>query len=82
MTWPKPHGRSTPTFGGSTLRGMKSTRNRRLTPSWDVLRMHRTQALDRRRGLDAESDLLPQGLPPTMPEDTEKWFPQTGPTTW
>ena len=31
--------------------------------------MHRTQVLDRRRGLDAESDLLPQGLLPTIPED-------------
>ena len=35
---------------GSTLRRMKSTRNRKLTPSWDVQRMHRTQVLDRRRG--------------------------------
>ena len=64
-TWSKSHGRSTATFGGSTLRRMKSTRNRKLTPSLDVPRMHRTQVLDRRRGLDAESDILPQGLLPT-----------------
>ena len=38
-------------------------------PSWDVSRRHRTQALDHRRRLDAEYDLLPQRLLPTVPGD-------------
>ena len=69
MTWSKPHALSTPTFGGSTLRGMKSTRNRKLTPSWDVPRIHPAQVLDRRCALDAESDLLTQELLSNIPED-------------
>ena len=51
MTWSKPLGYSTAIFGESTLRSMKFTRNRKLTPSSAGPRRHRPKVRDRQCAL-------------------------------